>query len=219
MAVGIDRAPDWSIWRHIPTAKLHEAVALSLNIEPKKLRRNPRGRLTGKPSFDEGQEFNDRVFLAERCLGNTLPGPVNFPAMRYFDEDPVVRLTEFARWAVSVGWTVPSELETLGVVTRSPDREVADSDPNEQRPKQARVQNRPASRPPSRTKSFWPAAREIAFEWLIENGCPEPGDGYQSELERHVAKWIEDHRYEASESAIRRHVTSWIQERRAELNP
>jgi len=34
-----NRAPDWDWWRHVPTVALHEAVALSLNIDPKQLRR------------------------------------------------------------------------------------------------------------------------------------------------------------------------------------
>jgi murein L,D-transpeptidase YcbB/YkuD len=74
------------------------------------------------------------------------------------------------------------------------------------------------ARPPSREKKFWPAAREAAFEWLIENGCPKPGDGNQAELERHVTEWLENHGHEAGEATVRRYVVRWINERRAELN-
>lgn len=73
-------------------------------------------------------------------------------------------------------------------------------------------------RPPSREKEFWSAARQIAVEWLVDNGCPIPGDGNQAELERHVTGWLEGHGHEASEAAVRRHVARWINERRAELN-
>jgi hypothetical protein len=73
-------------------------------------------------------------------------------------------------------------------------------------------------RPPSREKKFWPAARKIGVEWLINNGCPVPSDGNQAELERYVTKWLEDHGHEASESAVRRHAARWIKERRAELS-
>jgi hypothetical protein len=72
-------------------------------------------------------------------------------------------------------------------------------------------------RPPSREKKFWPAAREIGVEWLIDNGCPAPGDGNQADLERYVTKWLEDHGHEASESAVRRHIARWIKEHRDEL--
>jgi hypothetical protein len=73
-------------------------------------------------------------------------------------------------------------------------------------------------RTPSRAKPFWPAARGAAFDWLLDDGCPEAGDGNQAKLEEHVTKWLEDHGYEASEATIRRHVVRWIKERRAELD-
>jgi hypothetical protein len=76
----------------------------------------------------------------------------------------------------------------------------------------------PMTRPPSREKKFWPAAHEIGLKWLIDNGCPAPGDGHQAELERYVTKWLEDHGHEAGESTVRRHVARWIKERRAELS-
>jgi hypothetical protein len=71
---------------------------------------------------------------------------------------------------------------------------------------------------PSREKPFWPAAREVAREWLIQNGCPEPGDGEQTALEQHVAQWLENRGHAASESAVRRHVKRCIDERHAELD-
>jgi hypothetical protein len=36
-----DRAPNWHIWRHSPRLKLYECVALSLIIDPLKLRHLP----------------------------------------------------------------------------------------------------------------------------------------------------------------------------------
>src|SRR5205807_8874583 len=74
------------------------------------------------------------------------------------------------------------------------------------------------SAPPSREKPFWPDVHVAAHEWLVENGCPAPGDGNQASLERFVAVWLENHGHEASESATRRHAARCIRERRAELN-
>jgi hypothetical protein len=73
-------------------------------------------------------------------------------------------------------------------------------------------------RPPSREKKFWPAADEAGLEWLIDNGCPAPGDGNQAGLERYMTKWLEDHGHQASESTVRRHVARWIKEYHDELN-
>jgi hypothetical protein len=81
----------------------------------------------------------------------------------------------------------------------------------------ARRNTRIAARP-SREKPFWPAAHKVARKWLIENGCPEPGDGYQTALEQHVAQWLENCGHAAGESTVRRHVKRWIDERHAELD-
>jgi hypothetical protein len=48
--------------------------------------------------------------LAKRCLGETLPGPLNFALVHYEDAEPVVRLREFSAWAQSVEWRIPAEL-------------------------------------------------------------------------------------------------------------
>jgi hypothetical protein len=77
--------------------------------------------------------------------------------------------------------------------------------------------HRRASHAPSREKPFWTVARQIGREWLIQNGCPESGDGNQAELERYVTTWLEGKGHQASESAVRRHVARWIEERRNDL--
>ena len=66
-------------------------------------------------------------------------------------------------------------------------------------------------------KLQWIRAREVAMEWLVDNGCPARGDGKQAELERHIASWLTNNGYEAKESSIRRHVSGWIEERRRDL--
>jgi hypothetical protein len=101
-----DREPNWSQWKHIPTVTLLEGVALSLNIEPKNLCRD----WTLETRVDEGREFDDRLFLAKRCLGKTL-------AIAHFVDvydDPVVKLRDFAAWALSVGWPLPGQFSELG---------------------------------------------------------------------------------------------------------
>jgi hypothetical protein len=42
------RAPNWQKWKHVPVVKLYEAVALSLNIAPEKLRPSPHAWMGGK---------------------------------------------------------------------------------------------------------------------------------------------------------------------------
>lgn len=126
-----NRTPDWAWWRHVPTVTLDEAVALSLNIDPRQLRRASTLALMAGRRFDEGPEFERRLALANRCLGDTLPGPVNPLGVRYYDEAAAVRLREFAAWAHSVEWRFPSELARLGPAAGEQSRNAPDPDPNE----------------------------------------------------------------------------------------
>jgi hypothetical protein len=109
-----NRAPDWGFWVHVPSVTLHEGVALSLNIDPKRLRR-PTGRaiIAGK-RYDEGPDFDRRLELSKRCLGDSLPGPENGVVVWYFEDEARVRLRNFASWGRSIGWSLPQELEQLG---------------------------------------------------------------------------------------------------------
>jgi hypothetical protein len=66
---------------------------------------------------------------------------------------------------------------------------------------------------PSRLKPFWGAAREEAITWLKDNGYPQPGDGGQGKLEKHIAGWLASHGdHHPAESTIRDHVRCWIRE-------
>jgi hypothetical protein len=122
-----DRAPNWQKWKHVPNVKLYEAVALSLNIAPEKLQRSPSAWMSGK-RFEESDEFDVRLFVAQRNLNKLRP--LNTLAMRYYDEDPVVKIRNFVEWALSIGWTLPRELSgsedgasgpSLSVVARNTD--------------------------------------------------------------------------------------------------
>jgi hypothetical protein len=47
------RVPQWQIWKHIPELKAFEAMALSLNIDPRKVRHSHHSWMLGTPLFDE----------------------------------------------------------------------------------------------------------------------------------------------------------------------
>jgi hypothetical protein len=98
--------------------RLYEAVALSLSIDPIRLDWRP-DDFSGRRRFNEGREFDNRMLLAVRCLGETLPGPENRWAVHWDDADPTVRLKDFAAWAVSVGWALPAELNGLAAGPQS----------------------------------------------------------------------------------------------------
>ena len=108
-----DRAPQWDVWKHVPAPKLWECIALSLNIDPRKVRHHPEAWMTGGPGrppvpvFCEAQSFKGRWFLVQKALGTTLAGPVN-PVAFARGADPVVNIHTFARWACSVEWEMPA---------------------------------------------------------------------------------------------------------------
>jgi hypothetical protein len=109
------RPVDWSEWAHAREVKLIEAVALSLGIDPHQMRLHPHGWMAtpGAVIADEGDEFDKRLRMAGRALGNELD--VVAPVMGSPASSGVV-IAQFAGWARDVvRWNVPSELAALAV--------------------------------------------------------------------------------------------------------
>lgn len=108
-----DRKPNWSVWANVPRLKLWEAVALSLNIDPQQVRFNRNGWMAGPgrgPSIDEGQDFDDRMTVAQANV--SLTGPL-IPNQLYQgvleDRSAVVKLSEFGALANSIKWQLPDD--------------------------------------------------------------------------------------------------------------
>ncbi|MFH0342357.1 MAG: hypothetical protein ACHBNF_09560 [Chromatiales bacterium] len=106
------RKPNWDVWRLVPEASLWKAVALSLDIEPRKVRFVPHGWMAGpgaRPLFEEGQDFEDRLLVAETNFGENkplTPGSLIMGSRRASD----VSLPQFAAWVKQIGWQAPPEL-------------------------------------------------------------------------------------------------------------
>jgi hypothetical protein len=112
-----DDTPDWSFWRLVPTVTLFEAVALSLNLDPRVLVPHPRG---GRPAGLSvvripPPEFYFRLDLARRCINETLPAA----KPRYGEEH--VTLQCFTKWSIGFGWDIPPDLEALANVNELSD--------------------------------------------------------------------------------------------------
>jgi hypothetical protein len=93
--------PDWDYWRNIPTLTLFEAVALSLNIEPRFFAEHPAhppSTISPITALVRPAVFHERLDLTQRCIGETLP------AAKPRDGVEHVTLTEFAVWATGLGW-------------------------------------------------------------------------------------------------------------------
>jgi hypothetical protein len=79
--------PNWGLWKHIPELTVMQAVALTLNVEPRLISASRRN----------ASDFADRLFLLESCFGARHK----------------ISLLELARWAQSVDWNIPVELGTM----------------------------------------------------------------------------------------------------------
>ncbi len=107
--------PRWNKWRLMPEVKIWEAVSLSLNIEPEKIRTDHNAWMGAAHPFDEGDEFNDRlsVLLADYDLENSFTHCTLGMGHPYLNG---IRLNEFASWVLTVAeWVIPDELKSIAV--------------------------------------------------------------------------------------------------------
>lgn len=113
--MAIDRQPRWKKWRLMPEVDIWQAVALSLNIEPDKVRTNNHAWMGAKFPFDEGDEFDDRlnIILANSSNRTHFPTPCRLNMGGGYLCG--VRLSEFASWAVGIAkWeNLPAEILEL----------------------------------------------------------------------------------------------------------
>jgi len=97
---------DWELWRHMPKATITEAVAVSLDIEPSALK-------SGCGYAEPGKEFDRRIKLACAYVNDAGPlrpqGPLGHMHLFGGPIAAVVSMPEFAKWALSMGWTLPEQ--------------------------------------------------------------------------------------------------------------
>ena len=119
----VTEKPNWKEWKYTPQARVWQACALSLDIEPYSINFYPLSWQTG-PYAD--QLFEDESFQSEnekkefksrqRILLNNLNSKEN---SLWFSPNPnrpnlgEVSLPEFAAWCSSVEWPIPEELTEL----------------------------------------------------------------------------------------------------------
>ncbi|MGN6831100.1 hypothetical protein [Paucibacter sp. M5-1] len=108
---------EWEKWALMPQLQLWKAVALLCEIEPSSL--PPEGLWRPAPAGSAVSSFNARFEVAvEHQLNGSLlcaarPGG--------FRSTLVVRVADFSRWAIGLGWTMPRELQATWVGPDSSD--------------------------------------------------------------------------------------------------
>lgn len=119
------RTPTWNVWLNLPEVEIWEAVALSLNIDPKRVKHSPHSWLAGESLFDEADDFEDRFTVATRSAGTTLVLSTVSPVNR---AESKVSLPGFSRWAGSLHWQMPDEMSVLADVAAIESKENASGD-------------------------------------------------------------------------------------------
>jgi len=107
-----NRRANWDVWANVPGVKAWEAVALSLDIEPKNLKLLDHGWM-GVEHFphNEGKEFEDRLEVLRRNISF-----FNLRSVVMGDPDQCeIFIEDFARWALSLSWLVPPQLAALAL--------------------------------------------------------------------------------------------------------
>lgn len=100
--------PNWQVWSNVYSLELWEAIALSLDIDPRRVRFDPRD---DKPDFNrDGQAFADRFEVARRQRATTFEVTSVSP---FQPHRTGVTLSSFVTWAHSIGWTLPQEMAAV----------------------------------------------------------------------------------------------------------
>ena len=103
------RKPNWKKWSLMPDAQIWEVVALSLNIDPSKVKHNPHSWMlgSGEKLFTESQQFNDRIDIIKRNLNQSI---LKITELNLVDSVKVkVTIASFALFAQKVNWKLPAQ--------------------------------------------------------------------------------------------------------------
>lgn len=163
-------SPDWREWISTPKVEVWQACALSLNIDPHSLKRRD-GYMSesgGSPYFEDNsfpsKAIREECNLRRRVLiANLRDDPKKFSltsstASGYSE----VRLSEFAAWALSIGWDIPAEL--VAIARKHGEQASAPAAQND-------APVTPAKVSPGDTAEETPAERRAKLDITGERGC------------------------------------------------
>jgi hypothetical protein len=109
--VSVQRNVDWDLWRNMPTARLWEAVALSLG-------NNPGSQTNGSASYFD-DDYPKRLRVAKEHLSARPGSALQLVRGLMGTSDATVSLPAFGTWAVSLGWDLPTEFPRAATEAQS----------------------------------------------------------------------------------------------------
>lgn len=108
-----ERKPNWEVWANVPAWTAWEAVALSLDIDPKKVKLNGNAWMSADVNSDfphqEGRTFDDRLIVLRRNLSSLQL----HKSLSHRPDYSELNAGDFVRWALSLKWTIPPEMAAL----------------------------------------------------------------------------------------------------------
>tara|TARA_Y100001936_G_C16087853_1_gene683199 strand:- start:796 stop:1161 length:366 start_codon:yes stop_codon:yes gene_type:complete len=107
---------DWDFWLLMPSVKIWQAVALSIDIDPKKMSGNmtSSGIQFHPKSFRSRKiqnDFDNRCkFLVDKILNSD---DIRIVFKSNVDIDSEIYLNSFVDWTLIIEWDIPKELYSL----------------------------------------------------------------------------------------------------------
>jgi hypothetical protein len=101
--------PDWDIWEKADVVELHDALALSLDMDPRELWaawKNDHRQVSALQG-DQRRNLSNRIKLSETHLGRALEVVGSVDLDKYPSVAHRVSLTKFAEFAKQMDWTLP----------------------------------------------------------------------------------------------------------------
>lgn len=105
-----DRKPNWRKWNLIDDTEVWKVIALSLDIDPDKIKSEHTDWMAGGAYVNhESSEFQDRLDVvgANYKKIDATPQVLSMNGIAYCH----MNIPKFAQWAISVNWEMPDELK------------------------------------------------------------------------------------------------------------
>jgi hypothetical protein len=111
-----DRKPNWDKWKLIPNAVIWKVAALSLNMSPEEEITEISDRYVTEEQWafnKKVDEHKDRVQIINANVGYEKNNALIVVSFHQNEEQYVINIPKFAKWALSVNWDIPLELAAL----------------------------------------------------------------------------------------------------------
>lgn len=114
-STGFTTLPDWQYWSQMPHEVLWKVVALSCNIEPRRVRLADtnywidRARWGDAEHHERDRQFSDRLEIATARLNELEHASLSMGNA----SEPRIKLPEFAAWTLLMNWKIPVQLADM----------------------------------------------------------------------------------------------------------